>query len=235
MILRSLTKHVKDQNWFAVVIDFGIVVVGVFIGIQVANWNDERSEQRRDTALLVRLQTDFERIVEFGERITPRVTAQPVSTHKLINAIRSDAKFALDEDGTGSLISAVEAWAPYDNSLAYQEMTEAGTLSRITNPELREALNSYRRAMHADNQLSRYQRELSSKGVIERAVQFNNPPSSLTREVVSFDWEALKETEAHLQVVLNLQNLRSTWSQRSLVSAQRVLKLVNRELVSEAL
>jgi len=29
MILRSLSKHVKDQNWFAVVLDFGIVVIGV--------------------------------------------------------------------------------------------------------------------------------------------------------------------------------------------------------------
>ena len=33
MILRRITKHVKDQNWFAVGIDFIIVVVRVFIGI----------------------------------------------------------------------------------------------------------------------------------------------------------------------------------------------------------
>ena len=31
MLLRRITKHVKDQNWFAVFIDFLIVVVGVFI------------------------------------------------------------------------------------------------------------------------------------------------------------------------------------------------------------
>lgn len=31
MLLRSLTKHVKAQNWFAVGLDFLIVVVGVFI------------------------------------------------------------------------------------------------------------------------------------------------------------------------------------------------------------
>jgi len=40
MILRRITEHVKDQNWFAVGIDFFIVVVGVFIGIQVSNWNE---------------------------------------------------------------------------------------------------------------------------------------------------------------------------------------------------
>ena len=44
MILRSVMRHVRDQNWFAVGLDFVIVVVGVFIGIQVANWNEERAE-----------------------------------------------------------------------------------------------------------------------------------------------------------------------------------------------
>jgi hypothetical protein len=34
MILRRLTDHVKDQNWFAVGVDFVIVVIGVFIGIR---------------------------------------------------------------------------------------------------------------------------------------------------------------------------------------------------------
>ena len=38
MILRRITSHLKDQNWFAVCLDLSIVV-GVFIGIQVANWN----------------------------------------------------------------------------------------------------------------------------------------------------------------------------------------------------
>ena len=42
MILRSITRHVRDQNWFAVGLVFLIVIVGVFIGIQVSNWNGER-------------------------------------------------------------------------------------------------------------------------------------------------------------------------------------------------
>ena len=59
MILRSVTKHVRDQNWFAVGLDFLIVVVGVFIGIQVANWNEERREEALGVAYLERLGDDF--------------------------------------------------------------------------------------------------------------------------------------------------------------------------------
>ena len=46
MILRRITEHVKTQNWLAVAIDFVIVVGGVFIGIQAANWNAARAEER---------------------------------------------------------------------------------------------------------------------------------------------------------------------------------------------
>jgi hypothetical protein len=59
MILRRLTQHVNDQNWFAVVLDFFIVVVGVFIGIQVANWNAERLERTQERDYLIRLHGDF--------------------------------------------------------------------------------------------------------------------------------------------------------------------------------
>jgi len=35
MILRSVMKHVRDQNWFAVGLDFDIVVAGVFTGMKL--------------------------------------------------------------------------------------------------------------------------------------------------------------------------------------------------------
>jgi len=63
MILRSVMRHVRDQNWVAVWIDFLIVVVGVFIGIQVANWNEAQAERRLgldyEDRLVVDLQKDL--------------------------------------------------------------------------------------------------------------------------------------------------------------------------------
>lgn len=60
MLLRSITKHLKEQNWFAVGLDFFIVVVGVFIGIQVANWNEEQTFHDRETALLHELKKEVQ-------------------------------------------------------------------------------------------------------------------------------------------------------------------------------
>jgi hypothetical protein len=55
MILRRITEHVRTQNWFAVGIDFVIVVVGVVIGIQVANWNEERQLAAQERSYLGQL------------------------------------------------------------------------------------------------------------------------------------------------------------------------------------
>jgi hypothetical protein len=61
MLLRRVTNHVQNQNWFAVFIDFLIVVVGVFIGIQVANWNESRIERHLSQDYTKRLIVDLEK------------------------------------------------------------------------------------------------------------------------------------------------------------------------------
>lgn len=45
MILRRLTKHIKDQNWFAVGLDFFIVVAGILLAFQITNWSEQQQEK----------------------------------------------------------------------------------------------------------------------------------------------------------------------------------------------
>ncbi len=59
MLLRRVAQHVSEQNWFAVGIDFFIVVVGVFIGIQAANWNDVQEDRRLGEYYTERLKVDL--------------------------------------------------------------------------------------------------------------------------------------------------------------------------------
>ena len=42
MRLHSLTKHIREQNWFAVFLDFFIVVAGILIAFQITEWNEAR-------------------------------------------------------------------------------------------------------------------------------------------------------------------------------------------------
>jgi len=48
MLLRRITQHVKTQNWFAVTLDFIIVVIGVAVAMMGQEWLNER-DQRQNT------------------------------------------------------------------------------------------------------------------------------------------------------------------------------------------
>jgi len=45
MLLRRVTKHVKDQNWFAVLLDFIIVVLGIWFALLAGQWVDSRQDR----------------------------------------------------------------------------------------------------------------------------------------------------------------------------------------------
>ena len=89
MLLRRITIHVKDQNWFAVGIDFFIVVIGVFIGIQVANWNASQFERREEAAIVERLQSDFERIEKDADRSLAFHTRMTEDVRIALQSLRS--------------------------------------------------------------------------------------------------------------------------------------------------
>lgn len=60
MILRRFIKHVRNENWFAVSLDFMVVVIGIFIGMQVTEWNSDRKDRHLEDIYLERLARDIQ-------------------------------------------------------------------------------------------------------------------------------------------------------------------------------
>jgi hypothetical protein len=46
MMLSRIAQHMKQQHWTGVFIELVIVILGVFIGLQVDNWNQARADAR---------------------------------------------------------------------------------------------------------------------------------------------------------------------------------------------
>jgi hypothetical protein len=55
MIHRRLSANLRTQNWTAIGIDFVLLVLGVYLGLLAANWNQQRLEQREIGLLLTQL------------------------------------------------------------------------------------------------------------------------------------------------------------------------------------
>lgn len=65
MIHKRLGANLRAQNWFAIAIELAIVVVGVFIGTWVANWNTQRVEQAEARRMLVQLEPSIELLQQY--------------------------------------------------------------------------------------------------------------------------------------------------------------------------
>jgi len=60
MILSRLGNAFKRQDWFVVVVEIFTVVIGIFIGLQVDDWNEARKDRALEREYLERLYADIE-------------------------------------------------------------------------------------------------------------------------------------------------------------------------------
>jgi hypothetical protein len=147
MIFRRLAQHLKDQNWTAIAIEFVLLVLGVFLGIQVANWNGARQERVLEAEYLSRLQRDFRAI---DARLAINATrwqdtaAAPI---RLLNDLDTfhyrgtwpRAKNEVLDDLEATMGSRI----PAPRAASYVELLSAGRLGLLRDSRLREALADY--------------------------------------------------------------------------------------------
>ena len=137
MILRRVIEHVEKQEWTAIWIDLVIVVVGVFIGIQVSNWNEGRATNRRAAVFTEQLTADL-REEAWGSQLLVEYNGDV-----LANAERTaealSGKTALKDEAL--LVSAYRA-TQYKQKLrrrsTYDELISTGNIGLIRNRRLRD-------------------------------------------------------------------------------------------------
>ena len=147
MILRRLTQSLKEQNWTAIWVEFVLVVAGVFLGIQGANWNAAQQDRQREAEFVARLGRDFDKIdaplannISVWERKANaplRVLADLDAFRQLHRWPRPKAEILPDLDDT------FNGRIPAPRSATYIELLSAGQLGLIRNTRLRDALLEY--------------------------------------------------------------------------------------------
>ncbi len=142
MILRSVTKHVTDQNWFAVFLDLLIVVFGVFIGIQVANWNEARAGEKQAEVLLHRIYADVNSdILSVNAELEYQAAVRnyAMTAVDALNGVNdvSDEQFVI---GAYQATQINNAWS---NRATYNEMVSTGQINLIKNEDLKSKIFGY--------------------------------------------------------------------------------------------
>lgn len=142
MVFRRLRVHAAHQNWFAVAIDLVIVIVGVFIGTQASNWNQDRLERKQaheNRAMLVE---------DLDANLQNLAMRKHYHTWVRSEALKvlADFKKPSSELGEQFLIDAYQAsqglpWNLRRN--AYDQMMAAGQFGEIGDADLRQKISNY--------------------------------------------------------------------------------------------
>jgi len=144
MILRRLSQSLKEQNWTAIVIEFILLVSGVFLGIQVANWNAERVDASRATAYLERIRDDINAdLSNYQDRIGFWSDVSAYGAKGLAYAETGEAKGATQWDLLLAYFQSSQVAEFYTTDATFEELKSAGELGLIKDTRFRYELSQY--------------------------------------------------------------------------------------------
>ena len=146
MILQRLATSIRKQDWFTVVIETLVGVFGVYLGIQLGNWNASRGERVEERALVMRLIEDAEAT---GEALEEAITASDESAqaaariHRtmLSGQVEDEAQFAADLFTMGPYTGTAFITATLDQAIA------SGRIRIIRSSALQGDIAAYREAV----------------------------------------------------------------------------------------
>ena len=141
MLLRRVIEHVKVQNWTAVSLDFVIVVIGVFVGIQVSNWNELRIEREREKTYIQQLAVEVAQMrAQIGEIIEAHDRHLAAMRNTLVALESCDVGAAMLEDIQHTFTEYQNLQPVQVIDSVYSEMVSSGMLASLDDDELRRSI-----------------------------------------------------------------------------------------------
>ncbi len=217
MILRRLAHSVREQNWFAVLLELLIVVAGVFLGFRVNQWAEERGDRQQEVLLIEQLHADF---VASQERMAGMIEDSEEQVEEL--------HFATQRVHAGVL--AAEERERFDRAVAmrirlpslrlvmgsYRSAVATGEISLLQNRELRSALAALASYVEWEQgQLDYFRRsDWTEWGLLDAASNVVYDPEG-DRMVLRVDFEALVADPDLAGVVIR------SWRNQSVVLGYR--------------
>lgn len=141
MIYKRFAANLRAQNWFAIAIEFAIVVAGVFVGTQVSNWNADRLEKRETQRMLAQLEPNLRLLSEYYDNAREYYATTRRYSRVALAGWRGDPKVS-DSDFVIAAYQSSQIIGVGTNGSAWATVLGADQLRRIDDPAIRTSLSS---------------------------------------------------------------------------------------------
>ena len=215
MILARLSAAIRAQNWFAVALEFVIVIAGVVIGFQVTAWNADREAAARVDLALVRLQAETEETIRtLRNRI--EVNAERQADQTLMVNVAMSGELLPEDAGTFERAVAQLMYfsRPPIQQSTYQALEQSGDLALITDRELIAELNRYQsRISWIESQHASFGRGLTTFSDTLDDFVFHEPTDEPTVTRVRIDLDRLTAEPRNQSALVQIARMHAIFAQ----------------------
>ena len=152
MILRRLADAIRQQNWFTVFVEILIVVAGIFIGLQVDDWNNLRKDRRDEQHYLNRLHEEIMNAEKLSARLLDRRIERQATLFDLLGTVLVDVEQTALTESQCYAVGSLHYFNIVVSGLSgAEELTASGRMDILRDKDLRAALGALKQAQEATN------------------------------------------------------------------------------------
>jgi hypothetical protein len=144
MPLGTLVGRLRNRDWIGVLVEVLVVVVGVFLGLQASNWNQDRQERARGREYLQRIGGDLDAEIALLRRT--REFSRAVAVYGNAAVAHAESGTLYDSSSWKTLLAYYQAsqmWPFRQPNTTFQEIRSSGELQLIRNSALRAAIAAH--------------------------------------------------------------------------------------------
>ena len=234
MILRRIKAHVEEENWFAVGIDFCIVVIGVFIGLQVANWNEARSENERVASQLASFRSELILARDYFAAAQAYLDDRIEGVATLRHRLEQGDDFT-EEEFNPLVASAVRGDTFNVAFRGYEELTTTGAISKIDDARLRDLLHEWDAQLTFINNSDVVLADIRANLIIPAVLYGTNFGNALQTDERYTDLTVAERFEFDIEDIRANRTLDGALAMRHLLAKQQLNSLDDFITITEAL
>lgn len=242
MLLRSVIRHVGDQNWLAVFIDFCIVVVGIFVALQVQAWNVERDERKQERLYLERILADVELSITANQQILGLNSGPRDNIWMAFQSLRDCELAEDDRDRFALAMFRIGRYVPTNYLMGTaDEMRSAGLFRLITDTDIKDQINQLNELSNLDRSLlpEISRRASHATAYVDQSIVINKEKIGLFGGLgwkdVLFDFDsACQDTKllASISLVRGIREIYISRNEAALRSFEEIRERLLRELAN---
>jgi hypothetical protein len=193
LIIRRIVESFRTRNFSVFAAELIIVVAGVFIGIQVSNWNDARLDRFRAHSYLERIRNDLDSdIVTYQDRLKFWEEVSAYGVLGLTYANNGSLGGLTEWDLLLAYFQASQMAEFHTTRATYDELKSGGELGLIRDLELR-------------NLLSRYYTNANNSTLSERPVYREHVRGLIPIGIQNYIWEKCYSSDGDSQSFLECE------------------------------